>query len=78
MTKLQENVLRWEHLFQSEAAGPTSFRQAVRELRSALDDIGRTGFQRLAQACDITDDTVVGNGRVSRFKQVVDKEWMTL
>ena len=28
MTKLQENVLRWEHLFQSEAAGPTSFRQA--------------------------------------------------
>jgi len=78
MTKFEEDVLRWEHLFQSEAAGPTSFCQAVRELRSALDDIGRTGFQRLAQACDITADTVVGNGRVSRFKQVVDKEWMTL
>ena len=25
MTKLQENVLRWEHLFQSEAAGQANY-----------------------------------------------------
>ncbi len=78
VTKLQENVLRWEDRFRSQAAEPTAFRQAVHELRSALDDIGRAGFQRLAQACDLTDDTVVSDGRVSRFKQLVDKEWMTL
>ena len=36
VTKLQENVLRWEDRFHSQAAEPTAFRQAVRELRSAL------------------------------------------
>ena len=78
VTMLQENVLRWEDRLQSESAGPAAFRQAVRELRDALDDIGRAGFQRLAQACELGDDTLVADGRVCRFKQVVGKEWMTL
>lgn len=78
MTKLQENVLQWEHELQSPDAGPEDFRERVSELREALDDLGRIGFQQLAQACEITDDTVVHQGRVYRFKQVVDKEWLTL
>tara|TARA_B100000315_G_scaffold241529_1_gene262494 strand:- start:64 stop:1491 length:1428 start_codon:yes stop_codon:yes gene_type:complete len=75
---LQKNVLRWEHCLQSEPGGPAAFRQAVRELRTALDDIGRAGFQLLTQACEIADDTLVSDGRVYRFKQMVDKKWMTL
>ena len=78
VTKLQENVLRWEHRVQSEPGRPAAFRQAVEELRAGLDDIGRASFQRLAQACEIAADTMVADGRVYRFKQVVDKEWMTL
>ena len=78
VTKLQENVLLWEDRLQSEPGEPAAFRQAVRELRDALDDIGRAGFQRLAQACEIDDDTFVTDGQICRFKQVVGKEWMTL
>ena len=78
LTKLEENVLQWEQRLQSANPGPETFHQMVSELRDSLDDLGRIGFQRLAQACEITDDTVVHQGRVYRFKQVVDKEWMTL
>ena len=78
VTMLQENVLRWEDRLQSDSAGPAAFRQAVRELRDALDDIGRAGFQRLAHACEFDDDTLVADGRIYRFKQVVGKEWMTM
>ena len=78
LTKFEENVLQWEHRLQSPEAGPEDFRERVSELRDALDDLGRIGFQRLAQACEIADDTVVHHGRVYRFKQVVHKEWMTL
>ncbi len=78
MTKLEKNVLQWEHRLQSPDAGPEDFRERVSELREALDDLGRIGFQRLAQACEIADDTVVHDGQVYRFKQVVSKEWMTL
>ena len=78
LTKLQENVRQWEHRLQSGQADPDAFRQMVGELRAGLDDIGRAGFQRLAQACEIGDDTVVDHGKRYRFKQVADKEWMTL
>ena len=78
VTKLQESVLRWENQLQSEQGGADAFRQAVDELRAALDTIGRSGFQRLAQACEIAEGTMVADGRVYRFKQVVDKEWMSL
>ena len=78
VTKLQENVRQWEHRLQSGQAGPDAFRQMLGEFRTCLDDIGRSGFQRLAQACEMDDDTVVHHGEVYRFKQVVDKEWMTL
>ena len=49
MTKLEESVLQWEHRLQSPDAGPEDFRERVSELREALDDLGRIGFQRLAQ-----------------------------
>ena len=78
LTNLQENVRQWEHRLQSGQAGPDAFRQMLGEFRSCLDDIGRSGFQRLAQACELGDDTVVHQGKLYRFKQVVDKEWMTL
>ena len=78
VTKLQENVLQWEHRLQSEHGGPDAFRQAVGELRTALDDIGRAGFLRLARAGEVSGDTLDRNDCVYRFKQVVDKEWMTL
>ena len=54
------------------------FRQAIGELRAALDGVGRAGFQQLAQACEVVSDTLVRDGRVYRFKQDVEKEWMTL
>ncbi len=78
IAKLQENVLQWEQYLQSEQSGQEAFGQVVDELRASLDDIGRAGFQHLAQACEIAEDTVVSEGRVYRFKQVVNKEWMTL
>tara|TARA_Y100000310_G_C20608780_1_gene776912 strand:+ start:114 stop:1544 length:1431 start_codon:yes stop_codon:yes gene_type:complete len=78
VTKLQENVRQWERHLQSEQAGPDAFWQAVGELRAALDSIGRAGFKRLTQACEVDAHTIVAGGRVCRFKQVVDKEWMTL
>ncbi len=78
LTNLQENVRQWEHRLQSGQAGPDAFRRMLGEFRSCLDDIGRSGFQRLVQACELDDDTVVHQGKVYRFKQVVDKEWVTL
>ncbi len=88
IAKLQENVLqpacagcsagRWEQHLQSEQSGPEAFGEVMDELRASLDDIGRAGFQHLAQACEIADETVVSEDRVYRFKQVVNKEWMTL
>ena len=78
VTKLQENVLRWEQRLQLGSVEPTMFRQAVEELRSALNDIGRVGFHGLVQACESASETMESDGQVYRFKQVVDKEWMTL
>ncbi len=78
IAKLQENVLHWEQHLQSEQSGPEAFGEVMNELRASLDDIGRAGFQHLAQGCEIAEDTVVNEDRVYRFKQVVNKEWMTL
>ena len=78
LTKLEEDVLQWEHGLQSPEAGPEEFHRTVRQLRESLDDIGRVGFGRLAQACEIDDDALVHQGRTYRFKQDVPKEWMTL
>ena len=77
VTKLQENVLRWEDRLRTESGGPDAFRQAMGELRASLDAIGRAGFLRLAQAGEVAAETLVGEARIYRFKQVVDKEWMT-
>ena len=68
VTKLQESVLRWENQLQSEQGGADAFRQALDELRAALDTIGRAGFQRLAQACELAEGTMVADGRVYRFR----------
>ena len=78
VTKLQKNVLQWEHRLQSEPGEPDAFRQAVGELRAALDHIGRVGFQRLVHACEVAGDILEDDGRRYRFKQVADKVWMTL
>ena len=78
VTKLQKNVLQWENRLQSEQGEPDAFRQAVGELRAALDNIGRVGFQRLVHACEVAGDTLEADGRRYRFKQVADKVWMTL
>ena len=78
VTKSQENVLQWENRLQSEQGGPAAFRLAMNELRAALDEIGRTGFLRLAHACEVASDTLGNDGRLYRFKQMVDKEWMSL
>lgn len=78
LTKLQENVLQWEQRLQSEAGSAGAFREVVNELRLALDGVGRAAFEHLAQACEVTDDALVGDGQRYRFKQVVNKEWMTL
>ncbi len=78
LTKLEEDLLQWEHRLQSPEAGPEEFEQMIRQFRGSVDDIGRVGFRRLAQACEIDDDTVVHQGRIYRFKQDVPKEWMTL
>ena len=78
LAKLEENVLRWEQRLQSEPGGTGAYREAVSELRLALDGVGRVGFRQLAQACEVTADTLVVQEGLCRFKQVVDKEWMTL
>ncbi len=77
VTKLQEDLLRWEQQLASEPE-PTAFREAVEELRTRLDQIGRVGFERLARACESGDEVIVADGQIYRLKQVVDKEWMTL
>ena len=77
VTKLQEDVLQWEHRLLSDPE-PATFREAVAALRSAVDDLGRVGFQQLAQACEFGDDAMVADAQIYRFKQVVDKEWMSL
>ena len=64
VTKLQENVLQWENRLQSEQGGPAAFRLAMNELRAALDEIGRTGFLRLAHACEVASDTLGNDGRL--------------
>ena len=79
VTKVQENVLQWEDRLQSEHGGPEEFRQAVAELRAALDTLGRVDFHRLAQACEVVaGDILEDGGPWYRFKQVVDKRWLTL
>ena len=47
LTKLEENVLQWEHRLQSSDLGPEAFHEIVREFREALDGIGRAGFLAL-------------------------------
>ena len=37
------------------ASGPEAFGEVMDELRASLDDIGRAGFQHLAQACEIAE-----------------------
>ena len=64
VTKLQENVLQWGNRLQSEQGGPAAFRLAMNELRAALDEIGRTGFLRLAHACEVASDTLGNDGRL--------------
>ena len=63
-----------------EAAGePSGFRAVVRELRSAVDQVGRTAFRALAERTEEWADTVIDDdGKRHRYKHTVDKEWLTI
>ena len=77
VANLEKNVRQWERQLQ-EQPDPASFREAVAGLRTALDQLGRAGFLKLAQAGETTAETVVREGTVYRFKQRVEKQWLTL
>ena len=77
MANLEKNVRQWERQLQ-ERPDPALFREAVAGLRTALDQVGRAGFLKLAQASETTARTVVREGTVYRFKQRADKQWLTL
>ncbi len=77
VANLEKNVCQWEMQLQ-ERPDPASFREAVAGLRTALEQVGRTGFLKLAQASETTAETVVCEGTVVRFKQWADKQWLTL
>ena len=75
VANLEKNVRQWERQLQ-ERPDPASFREAVAGLRTALDQVGRAGFLKLAQASETTAETVVREGTVYRFKQWADKQWL--
>ena len=53
VANLEKNVRPWEMQLQ-ERPDPASFREAVAGLRTALDQLGRAGFLKLAQASETT------------------------
>ena len=77
VSNLVENVHMWEQRLADAGSEPEAFREAVREMRSALNTVGRVGFQELAQACETSADSVLCGGTVYRFKQDVPKAWLT-
>ena len=78
MTILHERVHQWVDRLQSDGAEPEAFREAVGDLRAAVDGVGRAAFLQLVEACEVFDETLIGDGQVYRFKQTPDKEWLTL
>lgn len=77
LSTLAGNVYMWEQRLADAGAEPEAFREAVREMRKALDTIGRVGFQQLVQACETAADTLMRAGTVYRFKQDAPKAWLT-
>lgn len=77
LTKVEEIVA--EH---SEAlaggADAAAFRAAVEALRAAMNAVGQTAFVALAEATEVSAQTLERDGTVFRYKQVVPKKWMTL
>jgi hypothetical protein len=61
------------------AVGASGFRAAVKELRSGVDQVGRTSFRLLAERTEEWAATVVdGSGKLHRYKYTADKEWLTM
>ena len=77
LSNLVENVHMWEQRLAEAEPEPEAFRDAVGEMRKALNTAGRVGFQRLAQACEMSADTLLRGGTVYRFKQDAPKAWLT-
>jgi len=77
VTNLQRVVQRWEQQLASDAEPTAAFRQAMAEFGSALHGVGQAGFARFTRACEIDDEVLVRSGLLYRFKQDVDKEWLT-
>ena len=73
MTILHERVHQWVDRLQSDGAEPEAFREAVGDLRAAVDGVGRAAFLQLVEACEVFDETLIGDGQVYRFKQTPDK-----
>jgi hypothetical protein len=77
LSVLAGNVHQWEQRLAAAGSEPEAFRDAVRELRGALNTVGCIGFRQLALACETSADQVVRGGTVYRFKQDAPKAWLT-
>ncbi len=77
VSNLVENVHVWEQRLADAGCEPEVFREAVREMRNALNSVGRAGFRRLGQVCETSADTLLRGGTVYRFKEDSPKGWLT-
>lgn len=77
VAKVQGIVLGWEERLAGDPNPTVAFQQAMAELQTALHGVGQAGFARLTRACEIDDEVLVREGLLHRFKQVVDKDWLT-
>jgi hypothetical protein len=77
VSNLVENFHVWEQRLADAGCEPEVFREAVREMRNALNSVGRAGFRRLGQVCETSADTLLRGGTVYRFKEDSPKAWLT-
>ena len=77
VSNLVENVHMWEQRLADAGCEPEVFREAVREMRDALNSVGRAGFRQLGQVCETTADELLRGGTVYRFKHDSPKGWLT-
>ena len=78
LSNFEDNFFNWERRLQSGKEGKEVFYRITDELRESLDEIGRSGFKRLAAVCEKTEDTFERDGRIYRFKKAMDRDWVTL
>ena len=59
LSNLVGNVHMWEQRLADAGCEPEVFREAVPEMRNALNSVGRAGFRQLAQARETSADTLI-------------------